>query len=175
MTFMKKSVLATLAILALGLQPAMAKQNEPSDVAAIHKVVEQFRTSIINKDKPTFTSLFFSDKPEEVIWQWVVDDAGLVMIRKHQRDARKVRRIPGVNYQSFIDSLVKPDAKPAEEKFVDVKVDTDGDVASVNFDYSYLDGGKETNWGREMWQLVRTDAGWKIISVIYSVRPPKSR
>ena len=174
MTSLKKTALATLIILASGLQPALAKQNDPADVAAIHKVVEQFRTSIINKDKPAFTSLFFSDKPEEVTWQWVVDDVGLALIRKRKPDARKSRHVAGENYLSFIDSVTKADARPAEEKFQDVKVDTDGEVASVNFDYSYLAGGKETNWGREMWQLVRTDAGWKIISVIYSVRPPKS-
>lgn len=174
MTPIKKTVLATLVILASGLQPALAKQNDPADVAAIHKVVEQFRTSIINKDKPTFTSLFFSDKPEEVTWQWVVDDVGIALLRKRKPDAHKAIRVPGENYLSFIDSIVKPDARPAEEKFSDVRVDTDGEVAAVNFDYSYLDGGRETNWGREMWQLVRTDAGWKIISIIYSVRPPKS-
>ncbi len=174
MTPIKKTVLATLIVLASSLQPALAKQNDPSDIAAIHKVVEQFRTSIIKKDKPAFTSLFFSDKPDEVTWQWVVDDVGIAMLRKRKPDARKSVHVPGENYLSFIDSIVKSDARPAEEKFSGVKVDTDGEVASVNFDYSYLADGKETNWGREMWHLVRTDAGWKIISVIYSVRPPKS-
>ena len=37
------------------------------------------------------------------------------------------------------------------------------------FDYSFHAGGRETNHGREAWQLVNTDDGWKIISVIYSV------
>jgi hypothetical protein len=175
MTSIQKTVLATLIVLASSLQPALAKQNDSSDVAAIHKVVEQFRTSIINKDKPTFTGLFFSDKPEEVTWQWVVDDVGLALIRKRKPDAHKAVRVPGENYLGFIDSIVKPGAKPVEEKFSDIKIDTDGEVASVNFDYAFLAEGKETNWGREMWQLVRTDAGWKIISVIYSVRPPKSK
>lgn len=172
MTSLTKTALATLIVLASGLQPAMAKQNDPSDVAAIHKVVEQFRISIINKDKPTFIGLFFSDKPEEVTWQWVVDDAVLARIRKTKPQALKARHVPTSNYLSFIDGETKSGAQPAEEKFSDVKIDTDGEVASVNFDYTFLAAGKETNWGREMWQLVRTDAGWKIISIIYSVRDP---
>ncbi|MBS0200223.1 MAG: nuclear transport factor 2 family protein [Proteobacteria bacterium] len=172
MTSLTKTVLATLIVLASGLQPAMAKQNDPSDVAAIHKVIEQFRISIINKDKPAFIGLFFSDKPEEVTWQWVVDDAVLARIRKTKPQALKARHVPTSNYLSFIDGETKPGAQPAEEKFSDVKIDTDGEVASVNFDYTFLAAGKETNWGREMWQLVRTDAGWKIISIIYSVRDP---
>ena len=175
MTSIKKTLLATLIVLASGLQPALAKQNDPADVAAIHKVVEQFRTSIINKDKPAFTGLFFSDKPEEMVWQWVVDDAALARIRKAKPQAMKARHVAGSNYLSFIDGETKPGAKPGEEKFMDVKVDTDGEVASVNFDYSYLADGKETNWGREMWQLVRTDAGWKIISIIFSVRDPVTK
>ena len=32
--------------------------------------------------------------------------------------------------------------------------------------------GKQTNWGREKWHLLRTEAGWKIISVIWSVHDP---
>ena len=30
--------------------------------------------------------------------------------------------------------------------------------------------GKVSNQGREYWQLVRTEQGWKIFSVIYSLR-----
>ncbi|MDP9617600.1 UNVERIFIED_ORG: hypothetical protein J2W60_001125 [Stenotrophomonas maltophilia] len=43
---------------------------------AIEQVVESFRTSLINKDKPTYMSLFFSDKPEDIGWQFVSEDAG---------------------------------------------------------------------------------------------------
>ena len=43
-------------------------------------------------------------------------------------------------------------------------------MASVAFDYRFLGDGKETNRGQEVWSLVRTDAGWKIVSVIWSLR-----
>jgi hypothetical protein len=44
----------------------------------------------------------------------------------------------------------------------------------VAFDYTFLANGKKTNWGREMWQLVRTEDGWKIFSVItpFATRGP---
>jgi len=29
-------------------------------------VLETFRTALVNKDKPTYLSLFFSDKPEDI-------------------------------------------------------------------------------------------------------------
>ena len=166
--------LAILALIALPSfpHPAWAAKNDAKDVAAVREVVEKFRTSIIRKDKATFVSLFYSDKPEHVTWQFVVDDPRLTRFQKTKPEARKARRIPESNYLTFIDGITKPEAKPSEEEFRNILVDTDGEIASVNFDYSYLAGGKETNWGREMWHLVRTEAGWKIISVIFSVRDP---
>lgn len=161
-----------LIALASGLLPAQAAHNDPKEVAAIHQVVEQFRTSIINKDKPTFVSLFYSDNPQHVVWQFVVDDARLAHVKQTKPDAIKARRIPDNNYLTFIDGITKPGARPVEETFDNVVVDTDGEVASVAFDYAFLAEGKQTNWGREMWHLVRVEAGWKIISVIYTIRDP---
>ena len=54
-----------------------------------------------------------------------------------------------------------------------MQIDTDGEVASVSFDYVYLSNDKISNSGREKWLLVRTEDGWKIISVVYTIRLPK--
>jgi hypothetical protein len=140
-------------------------------VAAIQGVVEKFRASIIDKDKATFTRLFFSDKPEQVTWQFANDDARMVRIRKEKPEARKARHLPEVNHLAFIDSIVSS-KNSSEEVFKDVRIDTDGEIGSVAFDYEFLSNGKQTNWGREMWQLVRTEDGWKIISVIWTIRDP---
>ena len=43
-------------------------------------------------------------------------------------------------------------------------------TSAVSFDYVFYEAGKKTNWGKEMWQLVRTERGWKIFSVIYTIR-----
>lgn len=170
----RSSPLALLGVLGLAILPlpALAAHNDPADVAAIRGIVETFRTSIIGKDKPAFVGLFHSDAPEQVTWQFVVDDSRLARIQRTKPEARKARRIPEVNYRTFIDSIAKLGAKPSEETFSNIVVDTDGEIASVNFDYAFLADGKETNRGREMWHLVRTESGWKIISVVFSVRDP---
>lgn len=90
-------------------------------------------------------------------------------------EARRVVRWPENNYLSMIDRTVAPDSGSIEEVFRDLKIDTDGEIASVNFDYAFMFDGKEEHWGREMWHLVRTDEGWKIISVIWSQRDPVSK
>ena len=169
---LKKFALVTLLSLSAGLQPAMAAHNDPEDVAAVREVVEAFRLSIINKDKATFMGLFYSDNPERVTWQMVDDDARVARLKEFVPEARRVVWWPENNYLTMIDRTVEAGSEPLEQVFRDVIIDTDGEIASVNFDYAILADGKEQHWGREMWHLVRTDDGWRIISVIWSQRDP---
>ena len=167
----KRRALLPAACLALaGCQSLPERPHaKPEDVAAIRAVVESFRTSLIGKDKPAYMRLFFSDKAEDIGWQFVSEDVRLGHIRKTKPDAIKARRIPGNNFIALIDGAVATE-EPREETFSNVKIDTDGEIASVSFDYAFLANGQKTNWGREMWQLVRTENGWKIFSVIYTIR-----
>ncbi len=139
---------AALALLLPAWLPVIAAQNAPADVKAIEQVVESFRTSLINKDKPTYMSLFFSDKPEDIGWQFVSEDARLQDIRKAKPDAIKARQIPANNFIALIDGAVAS-PKLKEETFSNTKIETDGDVASVSFDYSFHDdGGRPTGAGK---------------------------
>ncbi|MBO9715935.1 MAG: nuclear transport factor 2 family protein [Pseudoxanthomonas sp.] len=162
-------VLALAALAVPGI--ASAARSEPEDVDAIRRVVEAFRTSIIDHDRAAFMGLFFSGVPGEVTWQFANDDARMARIRKDKPEARKARHLPEVNHVAFIDAIVAS-RKTSEEVFSNIDIDTDGEIGSVAFDYEFLSDGKQTNWGREMWQLVRTEDGWKIISVIWSIHDP---
>jgi len=153
---------------------AAPARDTMKDVEAINNVMESFRTSLIAKDKPTYMGLFFSDKPEDIGWQFVSEDTRLEHIRLTKPDAIKARQIPANNFVALIDGVVAT-KEPREETFDDVKIETDGEIASVSFDYSFLANGEKTNWGREMWQLVRTEGGWKIYSVVYTIRDQWSR
>lgn len=164
----RATLTVVFAVLVASL-PARAEQGATTDIAAIERVVESFRTSLIQKDKPTYMSIFFSDKPEDIGWQFVSEDTRLEHIRKTKPDAIKARQIPSNNFVGLIDSAVAT-AEPREETFSNLKIDTDGEIASVSFDYAFLANGVKTNWGKEMWQLVRTEQGWKIFSVVYTVR-----
>ena len=174
MSYAKTVALAAVILCSSGVQPALAAHNDPEDVAAIREVLETFRVSIINKDKDAFVALFFSDKPEHVTWQFVDDDVRVARFKEFASEPSKALRVPEWNYLAFINDLTKADAEPSEEVIRNVVIDTDGDVASVNFDYAFLVDGKEMNRGREMMHLVRTEGGWKIISVIFSQRDPVS-
>lgn len=162
------SITVCLALAACQTPPT-APQGKPADIVAIQQVVESRRTSLIDKDKPIYMALFFSSKPVDIGWQFVSEDTRLARIRQSKPDAIKARQIPGKNFVSLIDEVVAT-AEPREETFANVRIDTDGDIASAPFDYAFIANGQTTNWGKQLWQLVRTEAGWKIFSVVYSIR-----
>jgi len=103
MSSLRAFVFVAMLALSFGLQPAIAAQNDPKDVAAIHEVVEAFRTSIIKKDKSTFVSLFVSDNPAHVTWQLVDDDARVARLKTFVPEARRVVRWPENNFLTMID------------------------------------------------------------------------
>lgn len=169
---LQKIVLVCALGLALpGCVSLPRSSGPPEDVQAVFRVVEAFQRALLNKDKPAFVRLFFSDRPEAIGWQAVVDDAKLAQIQRERPQAIKARPIPGNNFIALIDSVL---ASPTveEERISNLKVDTDGEIAAASFDYAYLSDGKLSNWGKEQWLLVRTEQGWKIFSVVYTIRDP---
>lgn len=164
------AALVSFACVAAPTNAVPVVANNDAHIQQIRAVVEAFRTSLINKDKETFLKLFLNDN---VPWIGVTDGNDLVRIRKEQPGFKGQRASTGGNHVKFIEGIVaSPIAQ--EEKFWNIRIDTDGNISTVNFDYSFHAGITKTNWGKEAWQLVNTDAGWKINSVIYSiiVNPP---
>ena len=172
-----KPLLAVLLLCLSGLTHHARAQETPTSATAtatatgeadIRVVVEAFRTAIIDRDKARFLRLFLDGN---TIWQSVKSDAMLQLVQRKKPEASKAPVSPASTPLSFIDSIVA--AKSAsEEKFADIRIDSDGDVAAVSFDYSFHSDGRMTNYGQESWQLVRTEAGWRIVSVVWSVNLP---
>ncbi|GAB3349764.1 Cif family virulence factor [Lysobacter tyrosinilyticus] len=147
------------------LATTTAASSPESATAQIRNVIETFRTSIIKRDKPAFERLFLH---EHITWQSVKGDEALQRVRQKVPTASKLTVDATKTPYSFIAGIVA-DKDSSEETFSNVKIDTDGDIASVHFDYAFLRNGKETNHGQEAWHLLRTQDGWKIASVIWSV------
>ena len=131
-------------------------------VAEIEKIVQQFQANIINKDAAALGSLFL---PENNSWLMVLDDDSYAAAQKKKPDVRKV--FPST-YGEFV-SFVGASKKPIEEKFFNVKIDTNGAVGSVYFDFTFHQDGVVSNRGSEAWHMVKTADGWKISSMIYSI------
>ncbi|NHZ92437.1 nuclear transport factor 2 family protein [Massilia sp. CCM 8733] len=141
--------------------PAQSRQQ-------IEKVVEKFRLAIVNKDKDNFMKLFLR---EDITWAAAYEDASLdrIMARRTNKALPRPKKIVGGSPREFIDDIAKA-TEPLEETFENVRIDADEDVAQVWFDYSFKAGDYRENWGKEAWHLVRTEDGWKIASVIWSMK-----
>lgn len=149
---------------------ALPVQATEKDDKEIHAVIESFRTAIIRKDKPRFLALFVQPTAP---WQSVLSDASVDKLKAKHPQVVKAKYKPDNNPTGFIDGIVAS-KNASEETFDNIRIDTDGDVATVNFDYKFLSNGKTTNWGQESWLMVRTEDGWKITTLIYSVILPEA-
>lgn len=146
-------------------------ETASADVALIARVVDTFALSIKTKNRDVYLKLFVSQNADEVGWQAVVDDSLLAKIRQERPEAIKARRRPDNNFVALIDGVIANPAQ-SEERISNLSIKTDGEIGSVHFDYEYVTGNRVTNWGQENWQLVRTETGWKIFSVVYTIREP---
>ena len=138
------------------------------DHAAIGQVVETFRVSLIKKDPVSFMKLFYSDT---IPWIGVITDQSLARAKAEKKDLKQPdpnKLYASGNPRKFIEGFAKIPDK-VEETFDNVRIDTDGDVAQVWFDYSFQFNGYKQNSGKEAWHMMRTAEGWKISSVIWSM------
>lgn len=142
--------------------PAKAASNDPADIAAINQVVEQFKAAIIAHDGKTLSSLFLQDHNS---WLSVADEAFWTAVKAKKPGASKV--VPST-WKKFAE-FVQTEKKPIEEQFYRVRIDTNGTVGAVWFDFDFVVDGKVTNRGSESWQMVRAENGWKISSMLFSM------
>lgn len=157
-----------LFFLALALPVTSSAAESASAGPEIQLVIDQFRESIVEKDKDKFLATFLHNS---VTWQAATSDEKHALEIKSDPEARKVAYDPGDTPEAFIDGIVRSQAR-IEETFSGVEIDSDGTVASVAFDFEFLVNGKATNVGREYWLLVKTTTGWKIAAVTWSRNTP---
>ncbi|WP_245156882.1 nuclear transport factor 2 family protein [Lysobacter arenosi] len=138
---MKSRSLAAISLaLALAFPQAFAAEGDPGILA----VIESFRTSIIDKDRERFLDLFVQ---QDVPWQSVLDDKSLAQIQGKHPEAIKARFKKENNPVAFIDGIVASKNR-SEETFSNIKIDSDGEVAAVTFDYSFLSNGNAPTGAR---------------------------
>src|SRR5687768_10189799 len=73
-----KRLLCLALLLGLAACASITRPAPSPAIAEINQVIESFRTSIIDRDRQRFLSLFLHDR---VIWQGVNGDAALQRIR----------------------------------------------------------------------------------------------
>ncbi|MEW9573322.1 nuclear transport factor 2 family protein [Rhodanobacter sp. Si-c] len=145
-------------------QPA----TDPSSVDDVKQVTVEFQAALAKKDRDSLLALFLNDS---VPVMGVASDKTIARIRLKKADAAKV--VPSTSGK-FVDSIVG-DAAASREIFSNVRIHSDGAVASVYFDFVFESNGEPQNIGSESWLLTRTDQGWKISGIVYSMNFPEKK
>lgn len=136
------------------------------DTVDVATLMQAYHDAVVAHDGGRLAALFLPDGT----WVNVLSDEAFERLRKTKPDAVKVRTS---NYKAFASlvSSTKDDFNPTH---TNLKVSTDGTVASVYFDFVFLINGKEQNRGSETWQLVKGANGWRIAAITYSSNPRPS-
>ena len=136
--------------------------------AQIGQLVERFQAAIIAHDKAALEGMFVADGG---FWFEVLGEDAYRQIKARKPD---MSRVHADSYRHFV-AFVGDSKQRIEEQFSNVRIQTDGAVASVYFDFVFLADGKRNNVGSETWQLVHTGEGWKISAMAYSSYPDRTR
>ena len=153
-----------LAVAAFVFWSCAAVAAPQEDTREITRVVDTFMQAIVAKDEQGFLDLFLHGG---VTWQSAMSDAHFERAKSHDPHATRAAYQTDRSPAQFIRDIVGSTAS-IEETFEDVRIETDGTVASVAFDFAFRRDEKIVNAGREYWLLVKTDTGWKIASVVWS-------
>lgn len=166
---MNAYTLGSSALIALtgALLPGLACASVREDTVDIDHLVAAYHQAVVDHDAERLTALFV---PGGGAWFSVLTDEGLRRANARKPNAAKLRA-GGV---AAFAQMVASRATQLDPRHTDLKVWSDGAIASVTFKFSFIIDGREQNQGNECWQLVSGDDGWRIASIIYSSTPPQT-
>jgi hypothetical protein len=159
---MKKLLAATLLLSAFCwpaayADPAEAAGGDAAAVTQIDTLVRAFQAAIIAKDRTALEAMFL---PADNSWLTVASDG--IRLKPGQP------RVRPSTYREFTE-FVGNSKLSVEERFHNVRIHSNGSIGTVYFDFEFVEDGKVGNRGAESWHLVKTEGGWKISSMVYSI------
>jgi len=151
-----------LVALAFASSPAAAQPA--NDEAALRAVMARFDRAILDKNLPAMRELFHEGR---IVWMSTPHPATREVLARMEG-----RAIKPVEDQGAHQMLEDPRAKNLRfrETLGKPVIHTDGQMASITFDYDFRVNDQVQNWGKESWQLVKADGQWKIVSLLFSMQ-----
>ena len=164
---MKKTIFIGAILLLLGGNANATDRpagTASQDVAGIQRVMEAFHHAVATHDGKGVSALFLDHGST---WVTVLSDKAFAAARAKKVSTPKVHVGSYRDFAAFVSST-KSNLDP---RHTDVRMTTDGAVASVYFHFDFVIDGKVENRGDETWQLVKTADGWRIVAITYSSNP----
>jgi hypothetical protein len=155
-------IVAVVAALLLTTQAVATDTADAScgdqDSSALHALWSNYEQAVAKKDAATLLRMYVSaDAP--VTGAFAPGSYAVVTAANKQ----PVPRTLPITAKEDVAGEVK--FPPDQTEHLDIH--SDGEVGSVSFDYKAKMGH-----GRIIWTTVRTNDGWKIASVVYSINVP---
>jgi ketosteroid isomerase-like protein len=145
-------------------QPNTTTPTSPQDMADIRQVMDAFHHAVATHDGHGVSALFLDHGST---WVTVLSDKAFAAAKAKNPSMQKVRVS---NFQDFA-TFVSSTKSALDPHHTDIKIASDGAVASVYFHFDFMIDGKVENRGDETWQLVKTVDGWRIVAITYSSNP----
>jgi hypothetical protein len=138
--------------------------SSPEDGKAIGKVVEDFRLAIKTKNPRLLSTLVLNSS---ILFDAPAPPDAIASVR--EKSDASFNGIRAGGYRDFA-TFLGTTKNEVEEKFYNVKITQDRNVAWVMFDYEFLINGRAQNYGVETWQMMKVEGGeWKILSVVWTM------
>jgi uncharacterized protein (TIGR02246 family) len=134
------------------------------DVADIQHVMDTFHHAVATHDGQGVSALFIDHGSA---WLTVLSDNSYAALKAKKPATQKVRV---GSYQDFA-KFVSGTKSALDPRHTDIRIMSDGAVASVYFHFDFVINGKTENRGDETWQLVKTEDGWRIVAITFSSNP----
>lgn len=145
-----------------------ANASTATDTADVPHLIAAYHEAVVAHDGARLAQLFM---PSGTAWFSVLSDKGLAAVRTKSRGASRLR--PG-SVDQFV-KMISTNTAHLDPQHRNMRVLTDGTIASIYFDFDFVIDGAIENSGAESWQLVRGDEGWRIVSIVYSSTPPERK
>lgn len=142
----------TLLVAALFWYPAMAiAEDSPTAKEAVLQVIEDFFAALTLRDVERMQSIM---TPDGIIYGYRQDPEGLRIIRP--------------SHASYLANLASGEAHIVE-RFWDPQVMVYERLATVWTPYDFYTDGEFSHCGVNNFSLLRTEAGWVIAGVVFSI------
>lgn len=149
------------ALLSSATAGAQDSANTSVNTSDVPHVMAAFHEAVVHHDGARLAALFI---PEGSAWLNVLSDDAYARAKAKSPDTKKVRVGSYTDFAKFVSTTTSN----LDPEHSHVRIQSDGTIATVYFDFVFNIDGKAQNRGHETWQLVKGPDGWRIAAITYS-------
>ena len=160
-TYLYKTLASVVAIsiASQAIAGELVDQVAPNeDVTALHQLWERYQQAVAKKDAKGLLALYVSDAVP--VMGGIAPQSYALIVAANKRPVPRTLLLTA-------RENVAGEVKLPPDEIKNIRIHSDGEVGSIAFDYA-----AKVGHGHIIWSTVRTNDGWKIAFVLYSINVP---